>query len=278
MEIVKRGSTGPIVKELQQQLHAEGYPVVIDGIFGKETYLAVCRLQQRSGLYADGIVGKDTWCILNGPERQSIPETPSVRKEDPTHPGQTLDFEAAAQILDIEVAAIRAVHEIESGGRSGFLKSGRPIILFEGHIFWKELKKRGINPAAYAGKYEDILFPSWNRSAYKGGEDEHDRLEKACQIHAEAALCATSWGMFQIMGFNHSLCGYDTVTAYVEAMRENQNNHLMAFVNFIGKTNLAIYLQRLDWETFAYRYNGPGYKQNQYDTKLRAAYLKFKNK
>lgn len=188
-----------------------------------------------------------------------------------------LGFEQVAQSLGVEVAAIKAIHEVESGGRSGFLKSGRPIILFEGHIFWNELKKRGIDPEKYGDEYRDILFPKWDRHSYKGGEAEYERLEKACMINREAALCSASWGMFQIMGFNHKLCGYDTVEAYVNALKENEQNHLDSFACFLSNAGLVEPLKKLDWETFARKYNGPGYQQNQYDSKLNAAYLRYKN-
>ena len=64
---------------------------------------------------------------------------------------------------------------------------GRPIILFEGHIFWRELKKRGLDPERYVVGNENILYPSWRREHYYGGIREYERLEKAREIHKEAA-------------------------------------------------------------------------------------------
>ena len=40
----------------------------------------------------------------------------------------------------IHPAALLAVKLVESGTKSGFLSSGRPQILFEGHVFYKYLK------------------------------------------------------------------------------------------------------------------------------------------
>ncbi|GAB6013430.1 N-acetylmuramidase family protein [Viscerimonas tarda] len=185
-------------------------------------------------------------------------------------------YEETARLLNVEDAAIRAVCEIESGGRSGFLKDGRPIILFEGHIFWQELKKRGINPEKYQADYSDVLFPKWDKSSYKGGVAEYDRLNKAATIEEEAALCSASWGMFQIMGFNHKLCGYNTVREYVDAIKSDSNNHLRSFARFLKNTGIDKPLRNLDWAVFAAKYNGAGYKQNRYDEKLQNAYLKYK--
>lgn len=138
------------------------------------------------------------------------------------------------------------------------------------------MKKKGIDPGKYSSEYGDVLFPKWNRAIYVGGIAEYDRLEKASRINKDAALCSASWGMFQIMGFNHKICGFGTVRDYVEAIKQSANNHLVSFIEYLKNTELAKPLKELDWETFAKRYNGSGYKQNQYDRKLKAAYLKYK--
>lgn len=59
MEILKKGSKGASVKELQRLLH-----LLDDGIFGKLTEEAVKEFQKANGLVADGIVGSKTWEAL----------------------------------------------------------------------------------------------------------------------------------------------------------------------------------------------------------------------
>jgi len=54
--VLKRGSSGPAVDELQSELRIE-----IDGVFGRLTATAVKAVQARAGLPTDGIVGPDTW-------------------------------------------------------------------------------------------------------------------------------------------------------------------------------------------------------------------------
>jgi hypothetical protein len=271
MDILRKGCQGRRVAELQEMLKKQGYPVQPDGVFGQQTYIAVCQLQQKAGLAADGVVGSDTWNALNG-----TPVTTAATSAPAPQPQPTLDYAGTVKVLDVEEAAIRAVCEIESGGRSGFFKDGRPIILFEGHIFWQQLKKRGIDPEKYKDEYRDVLFPKWDKSSYKGGVAEYDRLNRAATLNEEAALASASWGMFQIMGFNHKLCGYNTVQEYVQAIKADSNNHLLSFAHFLKNTGIDKPLRSLDWATFASRYNGPGYKQNQYDVKLQNAYLKYK--
>jgi|AGTN01.3.fsa_nt_gi Putative peptidoglycan-binding domain-containing protein len=285
MNVLRKGCMGTRVAELQEALKKQGYPVRVDGIFGQQMYIAVCQFQQKNGLMQDGVVGKETWNMLNGnvknsttPAVATAPATTATSQPtaNPVLKETTFDYAKTAKVLNVEEAAVRAVCEIESGGRTGFLKDGRPMILFEGHIFWRELKKRGIEPETYQTEYSDVLFPKWDRSKYKGGAAEYDRLNKAASINEEAALCSASWGMFQIMGFNHKLCGYDTVQAYIEAIKANSDNHLLSFANFLKNTGIDQPLRKLDWAGFAVKYNGPGYKQNQYDVKLQNAYLKYK--
>src|SRR5450830_594077 len=52
--------------------------------------------------------------------------------------GETLtnaDYEAAAIELGCEVEVIKAIERVESGGKSGFDSSNRPVILYERHVF-----------------------------------------------------------------------------------------------------------------------------------------------
>lgn len=61
MRTIKKGDRGDDVKALQQALHL--YP---DGIFGKLTDEAVKELQRKYGLTADGVVGPNTWTVIQG--------------------------------------------------------------------------------------------------------------------------------------------------------------------------------------------------------------------
>ena len=176
---------------------------------------------------------------------------------------------------------VKAVNEIESSGK-GFLFDGRPRILFEGHVFWKQLVKRGLNPEDFRSDFtKNILYESWTKTFYEGAEQEYDRLEKAAglsdidSVH-EAAYCSASYGAFQIMGFHYALLGYPSVDAYVAHMYTHERAHLEAFGTYCDKNNLMRYLHSRDWTAFARAYNGPGYASNKYDIKLAAAYQKYK--
>lgn len=65
MEVLSIGSTGTEVMEIQALLKKIGYdPGPIDGNFGTSTQQAVIEFQRRFGLTADGIIGEETYRLL----------------------------------------------------------------------------------------------------------------------------------------------------------------------------------------------------------------------
>lgn len=178
------------------------------------------------------------------------------------------DFRKAAEELDCEVAAIRAVAYVESNG-SAFLQNGQPKILFESHIFSELTKHR------YDITHPRISTKTWSRNLYLGGEREHSRLQAAVHLDREAALQATSWGMFQILGRNWKACGFDSLQDFINAMYAGEEGQLAAFIGFIKHEGLARALQDKNWKLFARKYNGPGYWRNKYDKKMEQAYKEF---
>ena len=60
MAVLRTGSQGQDVRDLQRALTAAGYKVGVDGTYGPETRKAVMAYQKANGLAVDGEVGKDT--------------------------------------------------------------------------------------------------------------------------------------------------------------------------------------------------------------------------
>lgn len=182
--------------------------------------------------------------------------------------------------LGLEPALLKSVQIVEAAGRDGFLADGRPQILFEGHIMYKEVhKKFPDRDLAYLCKrYSTIFFPKWDKSKYLGGVHEYKRLELAKEIDEECALKSASWGMFQIMGFNHKICGCQDVYDFVHKVSESHEKQLELMYYFMHNSGCLKNLKEKDWAGFAKKYNGPGYAQNAYDQKLRNAYENFKDK
>lgn len=182
------------------------------------------------------------------------------------------DLISAARRLGIELATMKAVRDVESNGK-GFLADGRPVILFERHIMYRQLVARGINPTFWALHRPDLV----NRQpgGYKGGAAEYSRFSAACTISADATIESCSWGLFQIMGMHWRSLGYASPTAWQEAMKQSAAAQLDAFIRFLLKNPATVYaLRERRFADFARRYNGPNYAQNQYDLKLATAYAR----
>lgn len=178
------------------------------------------------------------------------------------------DVARCAATLDVPVAAMRAVVAVEAAGAGFIAGTDLPKILFEGHVFHR------LTAGAFDEARPDLSFPKWTKQHYKGGRGEYDRLLAAIALDADAALQSCSWGLGQVMGFNHEIVGFDHVDGFVNAMAESEGAQLMAMTRFIEANGLADELRRQDWAGFARGYNGPGYRANAYDTKLAAAFAR----
>ena len=99
------------------------------------------------------------------------------------------------------------------------------------------------------------------------------QVKAACALDEGAALQATSWGAFQIMGFHFKALGYASVQEMVGAM-ETAGGQLDAFVRFVEADAVLVdALRRQDWHAFAGRYNGPG-QVDHYAGRIAQAYAR----
>ena len=211
----------------------------------------------------------------NDPGEPDPPDPPEP--EGQTTPRYHLvdeDYVRAADMLTVEVAAIRAVAEIEAAGH-GFLPDGRPVILYEAHIFGRLTNHRH---SMQDSRGKALSARSWDRSLYgPSGAWQHDgRLALAAKLDWAAAHKACSWGYFQILGTNHQTVGFKTIHEMVEAANSNAGAHLDMLVKFVRDNKLDVHLRNRNWAAFARGYNGPGYAANGYDTKLAVAYTRWK--
>lgn len=260
MTILRRGSLGAEVRELQRLLRLRGAIIAMSAEFDDATLAAVCVAQARYGLVVDGVAGPKTMLALQ------------VDGKSPGHLGMA-DLLRAAETLEVPLAAVRAVNEVESRG-TGFLADGRPVILYERHIMYRQLRAAGHDADALARKYPNLINPE--RGGYAGGAAEHMRLASAWQLDADCALASASWGLFQIMGFHWELLGFAKVRDFADAMRMSEGHQLDAFVRFVlADPALLRALRSRQWATFARLYNGPAYKDNLYDVKLARAFARY---
>ncbi|KAM3112854.1 N-acetylmuramidase domain-containing protein [Phormidesmis sp. 146-33] len=254
-----------LAREVQQCLDALGHaPGPIDGVWGNGTqaaYAAFARVYQ----FKSNEMPPQAAQFLLEPTISGIAIVRPIRQLVDG------DYRSVAQSIGCEVAAVRAVVDVEAAG-SGFFKDGRPKILFEAHWF------SAFTDSRFDRSNGDISSPVWNRALYLGGAAEWDRLYKAARLNRAGALKSASWGLGQVMGFNHEAAGYKDVESFVRDMHLSEGKQLMAMFNFIKSNRLDRFLINRDWAGFALRYNGEGYRANRYDEKLADAYRYWKGR
>lgn len=180
-----------------------------------------------------------------------------------------IDLPKLGALIGVGEDEIHAVLDVESRG-TGFDRHGRPLILFEPHIFWREL---GDGPSRRRAVALGIAYSAWRPGGYPA--DSYPRLIQAIGIDETAALKAASWGLGQILGTNFRAAGFDSPQAMVAAMCDDEEHHLAAMVRFIKASGLDRALRAHDWRAFARGYNGPGYATHDYHGRLARAFAKW---
>jgi hypothetical protein len=179
-----------------------------------------------------------------------------------------LDLPRLGASIGVGEDEIHAFLDVETSGH-GFDAQGRPVILFEPHVFYRNLAGAARAKAVAAG----LAYAKWGEKPYP--RDSYPRLKAACAIDETAALRSASWGLGQVLGENFRAAGFPTVQAMVEAMMADEALQLAAAVNFIAANRLDGKLRKHDWAGFAKGYNGASYRKNAYDTRLADAFRKW---
>ena len=177
------------------------------------------------------------------------------------------DFQMAADRIGCDVAAIRAVWDVEAAGRH-FIdgRAAEVIRRFEPHHFPRQLWP-AIGFAVRNGE------APW-RASLRLSNDA--MFQSAAQLDENAALRASSWGAPQIMGFNHADCGFASPREMVAHMAVSAAHQLGAFVQLVEAWGLAGAIRAHDWRAFARRYNGSG-QVERYAALMESAYRRHSN-
>lgn len=186
------------------------------------------------------------------------------------------DYEEVASDLGVEVAAVKAVVEIEAGkAHKGFWDEGKPLINFDLSVYRKMASRHGVNTSNYT-KSHPAIFSRPNIAKYGSQQAaQQARLDQAMSIDSVSAIEGTFWGMFQIGGFNWRQCGTSSPQEFMTLMSRSERDQLELFGEFITRTGLLPALKSKNWSTFARGYNGPGYAARGYHTRLAQAYRKY---
>lgn len=190
------------------------------------------------------------------------------------------DLPRAGALIGVGEDELHAFMDVEAAG-SGFDSQGRPKMLFEPHIFYRELgpgTKR--DKAVKAG----LAYSKWGAKPYP--KESYTRLAAAMKIDSEKALRSASWGLFQILGKWHKEIGYDTALQMVLAFADSELAQLESAVNLLKHFGVADELSAIasrkrdsvpdDWRPVAKAWNGAGYEKNNYHKKMAEAHNKWR--
>lgn len=268
----KLGDTNKYIVNIQRALNEKlNLQLKRDGNLGAISIGALKTFQTNCGLVPDGIYAGKTAEILD----QFIASRYL----------KSQDFKDAGALLQCDPKAVYAVMKVETSGE-GFFTNGSTAILFERHQFKKYLDKKMASDIAFTEKLGNqigVQFPQDSKDFAKrslvqyflskryasiynpvaGGytKTEYDRFNLAASLDQECAMFACSWGLFQIMGFNHEAAGYTSVQSMVSDFAASERIHLLGFSNFIkSDKNLLTAIRLRKWSDFALHYNGPNYK------------------
>ena len=208
----------------------------------------------------------------------AVPPPATLPPSTYTGPSYSSDFGAKTfddllplireQALDMGVdpLVLQAIMSVESNEK-GWGPTGRVLLRFEPHVFFRETGRTVLLP----GMTEPVASQTGRR---RGGQSEEwQAYETASEIDAEAAAQSTSWGIGQIMGFNHKAIGYSSAVEMVADFDARLEAQLIGMVKFIRSNSRAYNaLLRSDLPAFVDAYNGADVGttgNNRYVSKMR---------
>ena len=168
-----------------------------------------------------------------------------------------------ADAFDLPVAAALAVFSVESG-KAYDSATGRIIIRFEDETVWKSVYH-----------HADILNDHRNQA------DEWAALGRAASENIDHAVMSASWGLGQVMGFNHAKIGYGHPLDMVRMFQEDVGWQVHGFFMFCKGIEIDDDIRAKNWDVVVRRYNGarPDHKKewvrriyHNYVSGLAAAY------
>ena len=173
--------------------------------------------------------------------------------------------------LKIDPAVAIAVFAVESGGR-GFGDDGRTLIRFENHICFNKWGKT--DPDRFNQHFKFDQAQTWQGHQWRPAPDQNWRdfhgrqtaeweaFTFATTLDDTAAKSSISMGSPQIMWFNFSGIGYESVQQMFEAFASGDRAQIIGFFDFVQgpstNSRRVLALQANDFNTFASMYNGPG--------------------
>jgi hypothetical protein len=182
------------------------------------------------------------------------------------------DIARIAGELGVPAGHIAGIRKVEAP-RGAFDDVGRPSILYERHVF----RRNTVPPGRFDTHAPTLSGGPYGAGGYGAFSAQYGKLAAACALDPEAAFRACSWGAFQVLGENAVALGYPSAHDMAFSLVASEAAHLDCFARFVRANGLIDELRACrpndpaSCEPFVRRYNGPGYKQFNYHTKLAAA-------
>lgn len=240
-----------------------------------------------------GMKGQQTKTPQGATDTHYSKDRPDLRRFFALYTGEKItdaDWQEASTNINCDVAVIQAFALVESGV-AAFDRYHRPTILYERHKFSKHSNHRfdAVNADISSAKcytrkkFDETGYPIASNDRY--GADQYERFERAYLLDPDAAIQACSWGKFQVLAENWKDLGFHSVQDFLAAGCTSERKHLLdLFIPFVlskrdtkyGHGTLRNALIEKNWINAAWLYNGPSYRENNYDTLLKNTYEKIK--
>lgn len=167
-------------------------------------------------------------------------------------------YQEFAKKLDITPAALRAFAVVESDEKA-FTVGGKPVVRFE-PAHWKKRRIASKASMAFdAAKNSLDLDKRWAQ------------FEAMRQVNEIAAILSHSFGLFQIMGFNHERCLCASPAVFLKE-QETVTGQFKLFQRFLlSNPPLLAAIRKARADQVGLHMNGPQYQRNKYDIKWAAA-------
>lgn len=177
---------------------------------------------------------------------------------------------ATAEDAGVPVEVLRTIWQLET--RQLALLDGKPLIRIEGGKWVK-----------FGGDKRELPKPlnpggDTPASTITGQRIRHENFAKLADIDPVRAIMSSSHGGPQIMGWWAERCGFKDERAFWMAQAQGPAMQLVGMSRFIRHPKnepLRRAMQAKDPDAIAFHWNGPGYRANDYHTKVAAGLRKF---
>lgn len=182
---------------------------------------------------------------------------------------------AKAAERNIPSAHVAAIVDVESRGLvfdpAG---SGRPMILFEQHLFARKLSGDALTEALRRG----LATKSHKKNKYpKAQADRWKQIEAAQELCHEfgvsdvAAFESASYGVGQVLGEHWNELGFASFGDFYKTMMSGAGGQIDIMLKFVKVNGLEDELREGRWPAFFRGYNGPDYARLGYHLRIAKA-------